>query len=306
MSVEFSATDLRTRAAGPADAEAIYRLIAACELDLDGSVEVDLDDVVGDLARPGRGVDWDTVLVHDPAGELVGWAQVWQVSRGEADVRPDRRGEGLGSWLLDWTERRARELGATEVSQTVTDHNTAAAALFQARGYAPRDTAWILEIPLPDPPVVPEPPAGITIRTYRPGHDDRAAHRLIDDAFCEWPGREPFPFDSWVASTIGRARFAPQLSPLAFDGDRLVGALLALDYPDSHEGFVHQVAVHRDYRHRGIARALLLRTFAGFHHTGRRACTLSTNSYTGALSLYERVGMRIRQSYTRYARTLPA
>ena len=101
--------------------------------------------------------------------------------------------------------------------------------------------------------------------------------------------------------TIGRETFAPRLSAIALDGDRIVGAALALD-SGGDDGFVHQLAVHRDYRHRGIARALLHQAFAGFARAGRRSCTLSTNSYTGALSLYERVGMRIRRSYTHYAK----
>src|SRR5213080_3223098 len=50
--------------------------------------------------------------------------------RAEADVRPDRRGRGIGTWLLDWTERRAGEVGADRVGQTITDHNVVAARMF--------------------------------------------------------------------------------------------------------------------------------------------------------------------------------
>jgi mycothiol synthase len=295
---------LTTRAATTDDAYPIYRLIAECELDLDGQAEVDPDDLVSDLARPALDLARDTVLLHDPPGELVGWAHVFKGTRAEADVRPQHRGRGLGTWLLRWTEARARETGAEKVGQTVTDHNRAAAELFRAHGYEPKDTAWILSIALDAQPPVPDPPGAITVRSYQPGRDDEAAHRLIDEAFCEWPDRDPVPFDDWAAVVIRRETFAPALSGLAFDGDRLVGAALAPDYRDEHEGYVHQLAVHRDYRERGIARALLHHTFAGFHRTGRRAVCLSTNSYTGALSLYERVGMRIRRSYTHYEKRL--
>jgi mycothiol synthase len=294
---------LTNRPARTDDAEPIYRLIADCERDLDGVAEVDLDDVVTDMARPGFDPDRDTVLVHDPGGALVGWAGVHR-RRAEADVRPDHRGRGIGTWLLDWTERRTREAGEDRVGQTITDNNTAAARMFTGRGYQPKDTAWILEIPLDPGQVVPDPPSGITIRAYQPGVDDRAAHAVIDEAFCEWPDRKPCPFDEWAALVIERETFAPELSVLAFDGDRLVGAALALDYQNEDEGYIHQVATHREYRHRGIARALLRTSFAGFAGTGRKACTLSTNSYTGALSLYEKVGMRIRRSYTHYALAL--
>ena len=109
---------------------------------------------------------------------------------------------------------------------------------------------------------------------------------------------------NWAQFTIQRETFAPALSPLAFDGERIVGAALSLDFKGDDEGYVHQVAVHKDYRDRGIARLLLRRAFRGFYREGRGTCVLSTNSYTGALSLYERVGMRIRRSYTHFDRAL--
>jgi mycothiol synthase len=295
---------LTSRAAVPRDAYDIYRLIADCEQDLDGKAEIEPDDVVADLGRPALELARDTVLVHDPAGELVGWAQVFKARKAEADVHPAARGRGIGTQLLAWTEVRALEQGGTRVSQTVTDHNKAAAGLFQRSGYRPTDTAWILEIAMAEEPTVPAPPDGIEIRAYAPGRDDRAAYRLIEDAFGEWPDRMPATFEEWAALMIERNTFLPELSPLAFDGDRLVGAVLSLDTEDPREGYVHQVATDRDYRHRGIARALLRRAFRDFHRTGRRSCTLSTNSYTGALSLYERVGMRIRRSYTQYEKPL--
>jgi mycothiol synthase len=300
------AGDFSTRPATGADAPDICALIAACELDLDGRAEIDLDDIVSDLARPGRDLSRDTLLVHDAIGELVGWAQLVKDRRTEADVRPSHRGRGLGTRLLAWTETRAAEAGGDRVGQTITDNNPTAAALFRAHGYRPKDTAWILEIAMDTEPAVPELAGGITIRPFEPGRDDHAAHRVIDDAFGEWPDRQPSPFEEWHAFSVGRDTFAPRLSPLAFDGDRLVGVALSLDYQDTREGYVHQLAVHRDYRHRGIARALLRYAFRGFHREGRGTCVLSTNSYTGALSLYERVGMRIRQSYTHYEKPLTA
>jgi ribosomal protein S18 acetylase RimI-like enzyme len=297
---------LTARPATAADADAIYRLIAACERDLDGVAEVEPEDIVADLARPALDLARDTVLVRDPAGGLVGWAHVFKARRAEADVHPGARGRGIGAELLAWTEARAAEQGGTRVGQTVTDHNKAAAALFESSGYRPTDTAWILEIAMDEEPEAPDPPTGISIRPYAPGRDDAAAYRLIEDAFNEWPDRLPSTFEEWHGLMVGRETFLPELSPLAFDRDRLVGAVLALSTEDPRESYIHQVATHRDYRHRGIARTLLRHAFRGFYRAGSRSCTLSTNSYTGALSLYERVGMRIRRSYMHYEKALTA
>ena len=94
------------------------------------------------------------------------------------------------------------------------------------------------------------------------------------------------------------------MSRLAFDGDELVGAALTDDYQGQDEGWVPQLATKATHRHRGIARALLQSVFAAHHGTGRRLVGLSTNSRTGALTLYERIGMGVRRSYTAWAKEL--
>ncbi|GAB3925124.1 hypothetical protein GCM10029976_017950 [Kribbella albertanoniae] len=95
--------------------------------------------------------------------------------------------------------------------------------------------------------------------------------------------------------TIGRAGFRPDASTLAYDGDVLVGVVIALD---GDEGYVEQLAVGVDHRNRGIARAMLDRTAAEFHRLGRTKLTLWTHSGTGALAMYEHLGLSVRRSTT--------
>lgn len=294
---------LTSRAATRADVDAITELIAACELDLDGVAEIDPGDVEMSFGRAGYDVARDCRIVLE-GDALVGWADV-HGTRAEADVRPSHRGRGLGLSLLAWTEGRAREAGQAMVGQMVTDANLAAADLFRRNGYEPTETAWLLQIRFDDrPPPSPAPPEGITIRTYRPGRDDRAVYQVIEDAFGEWPGRSPQPFEDWAAQWVSHPSFAPDLSPLAFEGDELVGAIVYLDYANGDEGWVQQLATKATHRHRGIARALLHHAFGSAYASGKPACGLSTNSNTGALGLYEKVGMRVRRSYTRWSKTL--
>uniref|UniRef100_UPI00117CEEC4 GNAT family N-acetyltransferase n=1 Tax=Streptomyces murinus TaxID=33900 RepID=UPI00117CEEC4 len=149
-------------------------------------------------------------------------------------------------------------------------------------------------------------PAGITVRAFRAG-DEEAAYRLTEDAFDEWQQRRK-PYAEWARLTVGRATFAPWASPLAFEGDWLVGAVLSLDTGDldGGEGYIERVAVHRDQRNRGIARLLLREAFRAFYLQGRRSCVLWTHSDTGALALYERIGMTVRRSSTVYGKPLVA
>jgi mycothiol synthase len=283
---------LAIRAATRADIPAIAALIASCEIANDSVAEVHPSDVEQsfDLA------DEAGVIVVGTPDRLVGWATV-AGGRAEADVHPAWRGRGIGSALLAWTETEARRSGAERLQQIVTNSDEAANLLFERAGYHIHHTSWILRMELGATPPEVVVPAGITIRPYRP-EDAPATYRVIEDAFNEWPDRQPTDFAGWSAQVLGHASFSAGLSRLAFDGDDLAGAALTDDYPGQEEGWVQQVATKASHRRRGIARALLQSVFGAFHATGRRFVGLSTGSHMGALEPYERIGMRIRRSYT--------
>ncbi|MFD8483027.1 GNAT family N-acetyltransferase [Kitasatospora sp. NPDC059673] len=287
------------------DLPAVQALVNTCERALDGTATTDAGALATVLARPGLDPAADTLLVHDSDGRLAGWA--WTDRRTDADVHPDHRGRGIGTALLRWIEQRARERGTAELAQVVPDRDTAATALLHAHGFRPAVTSWLLAIGLDDlPEDLPPAPEGITVRPFRAGDpaDEHAAHRLTEDAFDEWQQRRK-DFEEWATHTVRRPAFAADRSPLAFTPDgHLVGAALALDRPDTDEGYVETVAVHADHRHRGIARHLLRHTFHACRAAGLRSCTLWTHSATGALDLYLKAGMTVRHSSTVLKKTL--
>ena len=237
---------LSSRPANAADAEAIYELIAACELEDDGVVEVDRDEVTVGFERHGFEPDLDTLLVFE-GGDLAAWAELYR-GRAEADVRPTHRGRGIGAALLSWIEARAGTLGEPRVGQAKTDANTGARELLITSGYEPSWTSWIIRMELARPPEPPVVPAGISIRPYERS-DARLVHEVIDDAFSEWPGRDPEPYEVWAAQAIAHPAFEPALSPLAFDGEELVGVVLSMDFPE--EGWIDQLATKATHRRRG-------------------------------------------------------
>jgi mycothiol synthase len=296
---------VEVRPATPADVDAITAVFAAGELDANGTVDVDADDVATDLKAPLLVSPDHAVVVVDGADVVAaglvhaGYGGVW------AGVRPDHRGRGIGSALLAWTEETARNAGVASVRQTPSDSDTTAHALLWANGYAPRWTSWLLEFRMEAEPPSPEPPEGIAIRPFAGPEDERIVHRLIQDAFGEWEDHVPQSFEEWWTFAVARETFDARLSPVAVDGasGEIVGAALCLTY-DEDEGYVHQLAVRRTHRNRGIARGLLLTAFRGFHELGRSVVTLGTDSRTGALPMYERVGMRVRRSYTAYGKEL--
>jgi mycothiol synthase len=284
------------------DLAAVFELEAACELHDDGVSELTLTDLQSEWNRPDFDSTSMSVGVFD-GPTLAAYAEVF-FGRAEAAVLPAYRGRGIGTALLPWTWDVARLDGRDHVGQTISDAERDAAALFRAHGYAPLYTSWLLRIDMDAEPTSPTLPDGLKFRSYAPGDDDRQLFDLIETAFSEWPDRESYTFENWLPHMIRRPEVRPELQVLIADGDRIVGAAINYDYKGDEEGWIQQVAVDRVYRRRGLGRALLQESFRRFSGTGRRMCGLNTDSRTGALGLYEHVGMHVRKSYTRWSKPL--
>jgi ribosomal protein S18 acetylase RimI-like enzyme len=143
----------------------------------------------------------------------------------------------------------------------------------------------------------PRPPGRVELRAYRTGDGDELL-ATFEEAFSEFGDRLPSTLATWRAATIGREGFEPDDMVVATEGDRIVGGAFLLD---ADEIWVDKLAVHRDHRHRGIARALLQTAFQRSFDRGYDHTSLSTDSNTGALTLYERIGMTVHRSFTHYA-----
>ncbi len=280
------------------DIIAVWELEAVGEAYDDGVVEVDLSDLEAEWRQP----DFDPAIMSIGVflgDQLVGYAQVFR-GRAEALVHPEHRERGIGSALMCWTWEVARGEGRVRVGQTISENEKAAEALFRANGYEYGHTSWILRIDLSDPPPPTVLPAGYRFRPYRPGEDDREIFTLIDAAFEEWRGlsSESMGFDNWVAAILYKV--PPELVVLVDDGTCIVGAAIGYDYGADVEGWIDEIAVERAHRGQGLGRALLEESFRRYWALGRRQCGVSTDSRTGALGLYEHVGMSVRRTYTRW------
>ncbi|HEX6844287.1 MAG TPA: GNAT family N-acetyltransferase, partial [Actinomycetota bacterium] len=269
------------------DVDAVVAMVNECELHDTGEPMWERADLLSDSSTEGFDRDRDWVVVLD--GERpVGWGMVLHLRSAWVDVHPSVRGRGVGTWLRGWTLARAREKGAPRVGSTINDRRADAVALFRAAGYTPRYTSWILRSDHEERPPDPELPEGVRLRAYRP-EDEVETLTMFEEAFQEFADRLPSTLDTWRAMTVRREGFSPEDLMLAEADGRIVGGAFILD---ADEIWVDKLATHRDYRHRGIARALLHLAFQRSFDRGYTRTRLSTDSKSGALSLYERVGMR--------------
>jgi mycothiol synthase len=138
-------------------------------------------------------------------------------------------------------------------------------------------------------------PDGYEIREARPD-EYRAVHDVKEDAFLEWSVRDRESFEDFEASTMGRPGFEPwQIRVVTDPAGQIVGfaQVLMAAGPDGKEAYIDKLAVRSDQRRRGLAQALLVDAFARGREHGAVRSALSTDSRTGALSLYEKVGMEV-------------
>jgi mycothiol synthase len=295
------------------DLDGVAGTLLADDLADVGESHFDADFVRDQWSLPGAELSEDGWVITDPNGTIVAHALV--SPDGEAKlkswgvVHPEHRGLGIGSALLDRMKARASErlrgLPGAVLHTAVTDTDTAGAALVRSHGFAHVRTFRHLRIDLDGSPRDPgEPPPGIEVAGIEPDRDLRRVHAIFVEAFSgEW-GYRVVPFEEWFGNEVEVPSFDPSLWLLATAGDEAAGALTGVVWGD--RGWVGELGVLAPWRGRGIASALLRRAFATFAARGLPRVMLNVDSEnsTGAVRLYERVGMRTARAWDVYEKRL--
>jgi GNAT superfamily N-acetyltransferase len=286
-----------TRPLRPDDAPAVFALMVDAQTPDIGEPAIDLADIVGDWQRPSFDLPTQAVGVVG-AAELVAYAEVSNGRYADATVPPSWRGRGIGTWLARWTQDEARRQGGSMVGMPV-PVGSDGDRLLERLGYHVAWTSWVLQLGEGEQIESQPLPEGYAVRPFRAG-EERVAYRVVEDAFNEWPERQPVAYDDWAARVVRRPGFEPWHLRLATgpDGD-VVG--VGYVFVSGEYGYVPTLAVRRDQRGRGLARALLVDCFAVAREHGASRSELSTDSRTGALGLYERVGMRVTSTWVHRA-----
>ena len=255
------------RPPGPDDAAEVAGLMAAC-VGADGGAEgTSVEHVLDDWHEIDLGEE--AVLVLGPGGGIAGYADV--VNRAFVSVsvygyvHPEHRGRGLGASLVGWGEDWARgrmRLAPSEarvvVKHYVISTNTGARRLLENAGYEAVRGTYVMKIHLEGEPPGPEWPEGLSVRTFVPGRDERAAFEAVEDAFRDVWDRPRSTLERFVAMTQNES-FDPSLWFLATDGKEIAGAALCKTV--AGEGWVDVVGVRRPGaraaapRVRGVPRA---------------------------------------------------
>jgi mycothiol synthase len=266
--------------------------------------------------------DDDVCVVTAPNGQIVGYAEMTMLDKQPVHpflwIRIDPEHMHLGKPMMEWLDARSQkalELCPEELRVSVQCFNPKGAEpikeLLEAYGYQVIRHSFQMRIELDQEPPAAEWPQGIELRPFEAERDLRAVYEAYSEAFSDHYGYVKRPLE------IALQRFKhglmgeghdPKYWFVAWDGDKVAG--ISLCFKESSEdpemSWLELLAVPREWRKRGLGKALLLHTFGEFYKAGKKAVGLSVDAsnLTGALRLYESAGMKVSRQYDRFEKEL--
>jgi mycothiol synthase len=295
------------RGAVEADAPAIAAFLAEHAAALGESAPPDAAEVRQWQSQPNL---WIAIAERD--GRVVGYVDVSdRGGRGQRiDIDARALDQAVAEVLVAAAEERARTLadGAdASLRGYANERDDALGNVYARAGYAVIRHSFEMEIDLAAEPPAPVWPAGITVRTYRPD-DERRVYEASTEAFADHWDFQPAAIEEWRRWGPGHPRFDAELWFLAEDAGEIAGLSLCSWHwsGDPTFGWVNSLSVRRPWRRRGLARALLLHSFAEFRRRGatRVGLGVDAENTTGAVRLYEGVGMRVVQRNDTYEKRI--
>jgi ribosomal protein S18 acetylase RimI-like enzyme len=294
------------REATAEDAERILELITISDIARVGEPETTITAIETDFASHGyRGA-----VLDDAAGSLAGYAWVdhppgHSLVAGDIVARPGAE-MAVSEQLLRWLRAAASGLGdGLELHVFADTDELGKQAMYESVGGTVIRHSYRMAIetagmtfgapPLRD---------GVEIRPVAGEADLRTMHAVVDTAFLDHFGHEREPYDHWLQHSAQGVYADLSLWWLATVVGEPAAGLYGGILPAS--GYVDTLGTLRAYRGLGLGRALLLTALAEYERRGVGKVTLGVDATnpTGAVHLYESVGMRIEHEGLRYR--LPA
>ena len=312
------------RPAAMDDLHAAIALFNACSMAQIGKAVIEETEFGTDWKMPYFDLETDTRVVLDSGSKIVGYTAVWDRAphvRISAQVRvhPEYIDQRIGAYLGRWAEERALQAvskappaARVVLEQNVYSTDAAAQESLLRQGYRLVRYYFGMAIDMDGPPPEPVLPEGITIRHFRRDEEARALVHALRDAFEDHWGYVEQPFEeeyaTWLTAMDEDPAFDETLWFVAIADGEIVGLTQCYDIcaEGPQVGAVEVLGVRRPWRRRGIALALLRRSFDELYRRGKTTVVLGVDaqSLTGALRLYEKAGMRVQYRIDRYEKEL--
>lgn len=295
----------------------------------DGIEEVGtLEDLERIYSKLKNSDPYKDMIMVEADGKLIGYSRVmWWVELEGTHIYgsvsfllPQWRGKGIERAVLRWSEARLREYAAEHPQEARKFFDTGASEsqkefveVLTSEGYEP--VRYGYDMVRPDLENIPDAqlPAGLEVRPVDET-DREQMHRIWAaevEAFRDHWGEaeaDESDFDRWDSW----GNFQPELWQVAWEGGEVAG--MVRNYINRKlnsrlgikRGYTENISVRRPWRKRGLARALIARSFRMLKDMGMTEAALSVDATNpnGAYQLYESMGFRVVRQGASYRKPL--
>lgn len=296
-----------------------------------GEDRLGADEVRSWFASAGVQQD-DTRSWWRPDGALAAYTQVycpefpssWDVLH-DATVHPDNAGDDrlwadVISWCEEyqWKVKRRPDVRETSLccGTRVLEKDTLKREQYESRGFRHVRNETLMRVDLSEAMgrEVAD-PSGLAVRLLDLSSDLRSYALAYGEAFRDHWGHAELPPDEWMRRKKAEFEawgdmFVPGLWFVAVEGDTIVGSVGGfLDYGNvAGRCYLYHVFVRREWRNRGVAKALLHAEFREMQRRGGSTAELHVDSdnMTYGLELYRGFGMKPVWHQRLYEKTFSA
>jgi len=298
----------KTRAATMDDVTGVVELINFSSTTI-GGTPISIAEKKNAWGTPGLDISRDTHLVFTEDDIMVGLLEFWDISEPHVQptvhlhVHPEYDSDLVGNYLLSWADQRAKQVlviappDEKVVLLIMADgQDTKKQQTLQVNGYIKERIFWRMLLTMDSLPSIKELPDGFSIRNHIVDQDDRVMYETMESAFADHWRHVPVAYDQWAHWNLEEDEFNPDFWFFATRAGIIAGGLMA--WPtfngETDTGWISDLGVIKESRGQGIGEALLSHAFRVFYERGIKkiALLVDTDSQTGALRLYERVGMK--------------
>jgi ribosomal protein S18 acetylase RimI-like enzyme len=290
------------RSATKADATAILDFHITLDIAELGEPNSTIEQIDAGLTTPGS---FDGVI-DDPAGGVVGHAWLYyqggEKCWGDAAILP-ATDPAFGPPLLDWLRTTAdREAPGKPIHVFARSTNPQQIELYAGTGAPEIRRSYRMGIALDSVSTgQPDLPAGVEIRQVNnTDAERRMVHAIVDTSFADHFAHDPETYDVWWERVAAESPDFSLWWLATVDGVPAAAALCS--QTSVTLGLVDTLGTLRDYRGRGLGGVLMQTAFAEFSGRGTRRVNLAVDATnpTGAVGLYQSLGMAIENESLRY------
>ncbi len=199
--------------------------------------------------------------------------------------------------MLRAARDHARSIDLERIWGRIDATDTGSLPFAEHHGLAQSGREWISALELAGAPPPLPPPPGVTVVSLAERADlIGAAYDVYSECLPDMPSASPMraePFHEWVSQTLEGPAALPEGAMVALAGDAVIGqAALTLE---GGEGTAeHLTCVRRDWRGRGVARALRSAQIAWAGQAGIERLVTSNDAPNAAmLAVNQRLGYQV-------------